>query len=251
MERVIDSGGLALAAHLARPEGSGDAPLPTLVLAHGFPAGPGAAALSGKTYPDLADRLSADTGWAVLAFNFRGAGASPGNFSLGGWADDLRAAVDHVDRTGTAGIWLAGSSTGGALAIWVAAADPRVRGVATLAAPATFAGWAASPRRLLEEARHVGVITDASFPPDPDAWSRELSAIRPLEAVGRLLPRPLMLLHGTDDETVPLSDARALAAAAGSKGVELRVLSNAGHRLRHDPRAVALLIGWMERQAAI
>jgi len=38
-----------------------------------------------------------------------------------------------------------------------------------------------------------------------------------------------------------------LADAAGD-AVELRVLSDAGHRLRHDPRAVALILGWMERQ---
>jgi putative redox protein len=45
-----------------------------------------------------------------------------------------------------------------------------------------------------------------------------------------------------------LQDARVLADAAVD-AVELRVLGEAGHRLRHDPRAVALVIGWMERQA--
>ena len=28
---------------------------------------------------------------------------------------------------------------------------------------------------------------------------------------------------------------------------ELRVIPTAGHRLRHDPRAVALLMGWLQR----
>ena len=49
--------------------------------------GPGGAATSGQTYPELAERLAADTGWVVLAFNFRGTGASEGNFSLAGWLD--------------------------------------------------------------------------------------------------------------------------------------------------------------------
>ncbi|MEA3018982.1 MAG: hypothetical protein QOI47_506, partial [Actinomycetota bacterium] len=31
---------------------------------------------------------------------------------------------------------------------------------------------------------------------------------------------------------------------------ELRIIQSAGHRLRHDPRAIAVLLGWLERQAA-
>jgi putative redox protein len=31
--------------------------------------------------------------------------------------------------------------------------------------------------------------------------------------------------------------------------VELRLITGAGHGLRHDPRAVAVLIGWLDRQA--
>jgi fermentation-respiration switch protein FrsA (DUF1100 family) len=60
-------------------------------------------------------------------------------------------------------------------------------------------------------------------------------------------PRPLLVVHGTDDELVPVSEARAIADAAG-RGAELRLVHSAGHRLRHDPRAVALLLGWLERQ---
>jgi putative redox protein len=54
-------------------------------------------------------------------------------------------------------------------------------------------------------------------------------------------------MHGSDDPTVPVSDARALADAADGQ-CDLRVIAGAGHRLRHDPRAVAALMGWMERQ---
>jgi uncharacterized protein len=45
-----------------------------------------------------------------------------------------------------------------------------------------------------------------------------------------------------------VSDARALADAADGQA-DLRVIAGAGHRLRHDPRAIAALMGWMERQA--
>jgi putative redox protein len=40
-----------------------------------------------------------------------------------------------------------------------------------------------------------------------------------------------------------------LVDAAGPTA-ELRVVHAAGHRLRHDPRAIAALLGWLDRQLA-
>jgi putative redox protein len=248
MELEIESDGLRLAGYLASPTTvAGVGAPPGLVLCHGFPEGPGGAATSGKTYPAFADRLAAETGWTVLTFNFRGAGRSDGNFSLRGWLADLRAAKRRLLAEDVSGAWIAGSSTGGSLALIEAAEDPAVRGVAALASPATFDVWAAHPRRFLDHARQIGVITDRAFPPDVDAWARELAELRPLDAIARIPPRPLLIVHGTDDDTVPLQDARTLATAARDE-VELRLVHGAGHRLRHDPRAVAFLLGWMERQ---
>ena len=250
MEISIESGEVALAAHLAQPATRTGAARPRgLVLCHGFPTGPRGAPGSARTYPDLAERLAADTGWVVLTFNFRGTGASGGDFSLEGWLDDIRAAVDHLVASRTVrGVWLAGSGVGGALAVCAASEDSRVRGVASLGAPADFEPWVADPPSLLATARAIGVVRDPAFPPDPDGWARQLSEIRPLTAAGKLPPRPVLLLHGANDRVVPVQDARALADAADGR-VELRILGEAGPRLRHDPRAVALLIGWMERQA--
>ena len=83
--------------------------------------------------------------------------------------------------------------------------------------------------------------------PDVEAWAGEFKKVQPLVSVAEIPPRPLLLLHGSDDPTVPVSDARALADAAGGEA-DMRVITGAGHRLRHDPRAVAALMGWMERQ---
>ena len=53
-------------------------------------------------------------------------------------------------------------------------------------------------------------------------------------------------MHGDDDEIVPTADSRVLAQAHGS--AELQIIGAAGHRLRHDPRAMAVLLGWLDRQ---
>jgi putative redox protein len=199
------------------------------------------------SFPELADRIAGELGWAVLVVCLRGCGESDGDFSMAGWLADLSAAagfLSGVDDVG--GVWMAGFGTGGALTVCAAAADPTVRGVAAMGAPADFDDWANHPRRLLLHARDVGMIRSTSFPPNFDSWARELRSIRAVAAAPRLNPRPLLVLHGSDDESVPVFDARVLADAHGD--ADLRIVEGAGHQLRHDPRAVAILLGWLDRQ---
>ncbi len=91
------------------------------------------------------------------------------------------------------------------------------------------------------------MIRNQAFPEDPEAWARELREIRPLALIGKIPPRPVLLVHGSDDDEIGIVDARALADAADGQ-LELRILPGAGHGLRDDPRAVAVLLGWLDRQ---
>lgn len=226
---------------------SGAATSPGVVLCHGFPTGPRGAITSATTFPELAERIARETGCVALAFNCRGSGSSEGDFSVGGWLDDIRAAVAHLDaRDDVRGVWLVGVAEGGALAITVAADNDLVRGVATLAAPPSLGDWARETGRLLEYARRVGMVRTPNFPESMAEWSREVAAIDAITSARSLPPRPLLVLHGSDDEVVPLADARQLAEAAASAS-QLRVVQAASHELRHDPRAVAALIGWLDR----
>lgn len=243
------SNGFTLDRYLARPVGR-EGRLPGVILCHGFPIGPLDARRSGITFPQLMDRLANDLGFVALTFTFRGCGRSQGDFSLQGWVDDLRAAIDHLHaEADPAGCWLVGTNTGGSIAVCVAADDPRVLGCALLSARADFDDWAAHPRRFLEHAREIGAIQRPRFPASFDEWSREFRRFRPTDAARRFAPRPLLVMHGDDDESVPTTDARQLAHAHGS--AELRIVAGAGHRLRHDPRAIAMLLGWLERQRSL
>ena len=243
---TFTSGSLTLGSYLALPAIRTQAP--AVIMCHGFPIGPLDARQSALTFPQLMDRLAAELGWAALTFTFRGCGTSEGDFSMQGWVDDLRAAIDFVEReTNPSGIWLVGTNTGGSLALCVAADDPRVKGCALLGPRADFDDWAAQPRRFLEHAREIGAIRRPSFPPSFDECSRELRRFRPIDAARRFAPRPLLVMHGEDDESVPVADSRVLAEAHGA--AETRIVTGAGHRLRHDPRAVAVLFGWLDRQS--
>lgn len=244
----FSSGPLQLSGYLATPPTPrSPSGVPGLVLAHHFHTGAGGAAATALTYPELADRIATELGWYVLTFTCRGAGESEGQFSLGGWLADIQAAVDHVhDIEGVSGVWIAGFGTGAALAICAGARDPRVKGVAVLGGPADFDDWAGQPRRLLEYSREVGLVTDPRFPSSFDAWARDLRTIRPVQCVAEFSPRSLLVVHGTDDDSVPDFDARVIADAHGS--AEVRIIAGAGHHLRDDPRAVAVLLGWLDRE---
>ena len=243
MDDAITSGELRLGAHFARP--ATPARGPGVVLCHGFPRGPRGAAASAVTFPELADRIARQVGWTALVFNLRGTGSSEGDFSARGWFDDIRAAVD-VLIADTTGVWLVGVAEGGTFALVAAADDPRVRGVGTISAPRSL-GDARDANRLRSFARNAGMIRSENFPSDVGAWAREAAAVDAVREASRVAPRPVMVMHGADDATVPVDEARAIAAAVGPSA-ELHVLGAAGDRLRHDPRAIATLLGWLEQQ---
>lgn len=245
MEVELSAGDALLRAYVAEPPVADPRP-PTIIVCHGYPSGALPAQATGRSFPDLADRM-ANEGWRAVTFTFRGCGGSTGDFSLGGWLEDLLAVVDQAETFGPSrGTWLAGFGTGGGLCISAAARRPEVSGVAAMGAPADYSDWASHPKRLLQHARDVGAISDPAFPPQLDAWTRQLKEVRPVDDAALLSGRPLLLLHGSDDASVPSFDARVLADAHAS--AELRIISGAGHDLRHDPRAVAILLGWLDRQ---
>lgn len=238
--------GTVLAAHWARPVTGGTGP--GLVLVHDFPTPPRGSLASGLTFPEFADRIALNTGWRVLTFNFRGTGGSGGDFSIEGWNSDLRFAVDTVaGAADVSGVWIAGTGVGGSLALGVGAPDARVRGIAALGAPVDLRDWARDASRFVRHCRAMGVFSTEDGPADVSAWAREIATVDAVASARRFAPRPLLVVHGTDDDVVDVADAERLADAHGS--AELRIVVNAGRRLRHDPRAVASLIGWLDRQA--
>jgi putative redox protein len=245
--RISSTDGVELEAHLAEPAGSSNSEHAAAVFLHGFPSGEVWAERIGADLPELADRVAEQMGIAALAVRFRGCGSSTGDFSLQGWVDDVAAAVAYLqterrpDR-----IWIVGFGTGGALGVVAAAANQAVSGVAVAGSPADFKDWADNPNRLLAHAKRVGAITSSAFPADLEGWKAQLRTVSAMDAVEALAPRPLLILHGSDDELVPHFDPRALADRHGQ--ATLRMIKNGGHQLRHDPRALAILLGWLGRQ---
>ena len=244
---ALVSDGHRLEWHLARPPGSvaRGGVRSGLVIAHDLPVGEGAAPTAPVTFPELAERIARDTGWLALSFSLRGAGRSAGSFSPGGWLRDVGAAVALL-RPEVASVFVVGFGFGGTLALRAAALDRSIGGVGVLGTPSDLMAWAADVEALGAVVAEAGYLRQS--PEDLAGWADDLRDIDPLGSAAAIPPRPLLIIHGSDDREVPLVDGRALSDAAEDVA-ELRVIPTAGHRLRHDPRAVALLLGWLQRHA--
>jgi dipeptidyl aminopeptidase/acylaminoacyl peptidase len=75
-----------------------------------------------------------------------------------------------------------------------------------------------------------------------------LADLAPVTSLPGLVGRPLLVVHGTEDALVGAETAREFEQRGVSGQVDLRLIPGGGHWLRADPRAIATLIGWLERQ---
>lgn len=141
---------------------------------------------------------------------------------------DLAAVLDATEcHLGGLPIGVLGYSMGGAVAITVAAGDPRVRAVCTDCA-------FDDPRGVLAEGvRRVLRVPGAVFTAPFGAvlafrTGARMSELRPIDRVAEIAPRPLLLVHGGADGSVPVVHAHRLRAAAG-RGAELWIQPGVGH----------------------
>ena len=239
---------IKIVGELHLPGGSG--PFPTVCICHGIPSGKPKDEDDGG-YPELAQQMCRQ-GFGAFVFNFRGAGDSGGNFDLAGWTRDLKAAIDYLSglpKVDWEHLSLLGFSGGAAVAICVAAQDMRVSCVAACACPAefTFLSEVDEPANVVDHFRSIGVIRDDGFPTSAEEWLGGFNMVRPFDYVARISPRPLLLVHGDGDETVPISHARRLYREAGEPK-KLVIIDGAGHRLRQNRRAMRHVLDWLAHQ---
>jgi dipeptidyl aminopeptidase/acylaminoacyl peptidase len=203
----------------------------TIVLSHGY------GAHQGEMLP-WADFL-VRAGFSAFTYDMRARGGSGGDaITLGALEQhDLRAVVDYLvarpdvdpDRLGALGL-----SLGGAVTLLAAARDPRLKaivddcgfsdiGSAIGTAYRQFIGLPAFPFAPLS-------VLIGEF-----RTGLRLSQSRPMDIVGKIAPRPLLIIHGTDDREIPLIHSQRNYAAANAPR-ELWIIPGAAHA---QSRAVA------------
>ena len=248
---TLDVDGLTISGQLYLP-GRGDrTPYPTVCVCHGIPAkrpDP-----SDKGYPLLAEQICRQ-GFAVFIFNFRGTGASGGNLDILGWTRDLKAAIDYLctlPEVDGSHLSLLGFSGGAAVSVYVASQDKRVSSIVTCACPAEFAFLinADEPQSIIDRFRSIGTIRDESFPQSTEKWLNGFRLVSPIRYIAGIAPRPLLLVHGSQDEVVEVSHAYKLYDSA-AEPKQIIIVDSAEHRLRQNEKAMTVVIDWLKSQCS-
>ena len=218
----------------------GDGPHPVAILIHGGSW----KAKYGRWVMRLVAADLVRRGRAVWNIGYRRLGRGEG----GGWPatfDDVAAAIDALapaaERTpGTLDlddVALAGHSAGGQLALWAASRPDSAVAIARVAALAAVCDMSKA-----DIAREV-------LGGSPDEVPERYDAVDPMRRVP--LPMPALLVHGADDETVPVERSREYAAAASAAGGQVELIEPPAteHRAFVDPRSEAWRIAaeWILR----
>jgi len=141
-------------------------------------------------------------------------------------------------------IAVVGHSMGGWAAIVTAAAEPRLRAVATYGAPTRLgASLRLDPEQVEYEFTRFLAATPVEFAAQLDEVARRMD---PLEAVAAIAPRPLLVVHGTEDRWVPVAHARELRDRAGPWCRYVEV-DGADHAFSwHRTELRELIAGWLD-----
>jgi dipeptidyl aminopeptidase/acylaminoacyl peptidase len=168
-------------------------------------------------------------GFNVLLFSYRGHGQSDGNpigFTYGAHESlDVDGAVSYLRNVrGVSAVGAIGHSAGAVAIILSAARNPEINVVV-----------AASPFESVEE---IWNTNKPNLIPTPmyDLMMRtsevrkdfERSQVRPVDVIGRISPRPILILHGTDDKRITIEQAQQLFNQA-AEPKELWLLEGLSH----------------------
>lgn len=198
-------------------------------------------------FPYLADLL-VDRGFTVVRFNFSGSGMQPGDeivtdteaFAHATFSQDLSELLDLISALGEAvapglvdpeRLGLFGHSRGGGTALLAAAeedASTEVRALVTWSAVSTY-DRLGDAEKLLWRQRGRFPVVNARTGQDLEMDRRVLDDLEQrrdaldLLAAAERRQAPWLLVHGENDETVPLEEARALAEHAAGTGCLIEI----------------------------
>lgn len=216
--------------------------VPLLILEHGFTGH-----MEERHITGIAEHVR-KLGFAVLRVELYGHGKSDGAFrdhTILKWVNQMMAVIDYAaSRSFVTELYLAGHSQGGLTAILVGALEhDRLKAILPL-----------SPAIVILDGAKQGNMLGAAFDPNdiPDEIHMpngrvlggnyfRAAQMLPVEEAIRRYDRPVLIVHGSADETVPVK--YAYDAAEKYKNCTLKIIEGDTHCYDHHLDKVCTEIG--------
>ncbi len=173
----------------------------TILVAHGY----------FDVRPAEIHTLFAQAGYGVLSWDFRAHGRSEGELCTVGYYEtlDVEAALDHaLAQGGVQWIGLWGGSMGGIAGLRAAIRRPEIRAIVLDSVPTSLEGafeTTVKPALLRHIVRYVA---------EREA-KMGMTEIRPVDRIGQISPRPVLIIQSADDHLIPADSGQLLFRAAG------------------------------------
>ena len=168
-------------------------------------------------------------GYNILMFDLRGHGESEGKRASAGYHEtkDLLGAIDYVKQRGIHKIGVIGFSMGAATALLTAA---NCKEIDAVVADSSFADLA----DIVESEFSKRSSLPKFFVPLIRFMARsmygiDLSRLKPADAVRQLSALPILVIHGGQDETIPVKHAGELVSSSSSPHSRLWIVPEAQH----------------------
>lgn len=230
---------------------------PAVLMLHGFT---GTRIESHFIFVKMARRM-AEAGYFVMRFDFRGSGESEGEFrevTVPGEVDDAEKALAWLRQRPEVDperVVLLGLSMGGCVAAAVAGEDERTAGLILWSAIADLmeiVQTAGSQRAAAEQ-------PPSNQPEETLDFGGNLIGLPFIETIGEIKPlqslqdfkRPVLIIHGTEDQTVPPEHAERYYQVLGPGHAELHWIAGADHTYSSyawEENVFSLTLDWLRRK---
>ncbi len=187
-------------------------------------------------------------GVPTLRMSFTGNGDSEGQFvdcTISKETQDLGSVIDAV---GERKICYIGHSMGGAVGVKRTSSDTRIDALISLAGMVHTQEFA--QREFGEETPDEGCMWEEESCPLSSTYMNDMASLNSLADLGAQINVPWLLVHGTEDDVVPIVDSKDIIAKA-TNAPEFFQIAGADHVFSDDalPAMVAKVVEWVKAQA--
>ena len=193
----------------------------------------------------LAEGLSS-VGINALRFSFAGNGDSDGRFvdaTISKEVEDLGSVLEMLQGYRVAYV---GHSMGGAVGVLRASRDKHIGLLVSLAGMVHTQAFA--DREFGDVQPGNGFMWEDEDCPLSQQYIDDMAQIDSVVEIGAKIAVPWLLVHGSQDDVVPLQDTSDIIARA-ALGADLVVLDGANHVFSdHSDQMVQVVVEWMQRQ---